>query len=200
MAIPKNPDPIVTFQQWFDEAKARQDDTFHEPTSVTLCTMGADGTPDGRITLLKGVDDRGFVIYTNLGSKKAQDLIAHPRATLVFYWMPLDKQVRVTGDVERVSDAEADAYFASRPKQSRIGAWASKQTQPLEGRFELEKRVAKYAAKYAFGTVPRPEFWSGFRVVPARIEFWQKQDFRLHERLEYHRNAHGGWNMQYLYP
>lgn len=200
MAIPRNPDPIDTFTQWFGEAQARQDDAFHEPTSVTLCTVGADGTPDGRITLLKGVDNRGFVIYTNLGSKKARDLIANPRATLVFYWMPLDRQVRVSGPVERVSDDEADTYFASRPRQSRIGAWASKQSEPLEGRFELEKRVAKFAAKYALGAVPRPEFWSGFRILPERIEFWQKEDFRLHERLEYRRETAGNWRMQYLYP
>lgn len=200
MPIPKNADPIVTFEQWFAEAKARQDDTFHEPTSVTLCTVGPDGTPDGRVTLLKGVDTRGFVIYTNLGSKKAQDLIANPRATLVFYWMPLDRQVRVTGAVERVSDEEADAYFASRPKQSQIGAWASKQSQPLEGRFELEKRVAKYAARYGLTKVPRPDFWSGFRIVPDRIEFWLKQDFRLHERLEYSRQPGGTWETRYLYP
>jgi pyridoxamine 5'-phosphate oxidase len=200
MSIPKNADPIATFTQWFAEAQARQDDAFHEPTSVTLCTVGADGAPDGRITLLKGVDDRGFVIYTNLGSKKAKDLTANPRAALVFYWMPLDRQVRVSGHVERVTDAEADAYFASRPKQSRIGAWASKQSQPLTGRLELEARVAKFAAKYALGAVPRPEFWSGFRIVPERIEFWQKQDYRLHERLEYRRDDAGHWTSQNLYP
>ena len=201
MAIPRNTDPLDTFAAWFEEAKAKQDDAiFHEPTAVTLCTVAPGGTPDARIVLLKGFDARGFVFYTNLSSRKARQLEANPRATLLFYWMPIDKQVRVTGVVERVSDAEADAYHASRPKQSQIGAWASKQSQPLEGRFELERRVAKFAAKYAVSKVPRPEFWSGYRVVPERIEFWLKQPFRLHERLEYTRNEAGGWDTRYLYP
>ncbi|MFP4503021.1 MAG: pyridoxamine 5'-phosphate oxidase [Candidatus Hydrogenedentota bacterium] len=201
MAIPRNRDPLATFAAWFEEALARQDETvFHEPTACTLCTTMPDGTPDGRIVLLKHFDERGFVVYTNLESPKAQQLDANPRATLVFYWMPLDKQVRVTGDVERVTEAEADAYHASRPKQSQIGAWASKQSQPLEGRFELERRVAQFAARYAVSKVPRPDFWSGYRIKPERIEFWLKQPYRLHERLEYRRSAEGEWETRYLYP
>lgn len=201
MAIPRNPDPLDTFAAWYEEAQSRQDETcFHEPTAVTLCTASPDGAPDGRIVLLKGFDARGFVFYTNLESPKARQLEANPRAALVFYWMPTDKQVRVSGPVERVTDAEADAYHASRPKQSQVGAWASKQSQPLEGRFELEKRVALFAAKYAVTKVPRPLFWSGFRLKPERIEFWLKQPYRLHERLEYTRNEAGGWDMRYLYP
>lgn len=197
MAIPANDDPIDLFGQWLSEAEACK--AIAEPTAMTLATADADGAPYARIVLLKQVDAQGFTFYTNLGSPKAAQLRANPQAALCFYWMPLDKQVRVRGRVEPVSDAEADAYFDSRPRDSRIGAWASKQSQPLHGRFELEKRVAKYAARYAIGHVPRPEFWSGFRVVPSSIEFWLKQPYRLHERRLYTR-AGDGWDQVGLYP
>lgn len=197
MAIPSSDDPIALFRTWLDDAT--QCKAIDEPTAMTLATADRDGSPYARIVLLKNVDDRGFTFYTNLGSAKVHQLHENPHAALCFYWMPLDRQVRVRGAVEPVSDEEADAYFDSRPRDSRIGAWASKQSQPLEGRFVLEKRVAKYAARYAIGRVPRPTFWSGFRVVPAAIEFWLKQPFRLHDRRLYTRTQHG-WDQVGLYP
>ncbi|HNR29606.1 MAG TPA: pyridoxamine 5'-phosphate oxidase [Candidatus Hydrogenedentes bacterium] len=198
MPIPFEDDPLVTFTAWFAEAQARTD-AIPEPTAATLATVDALGMPDARIVLVKAADARGFLFYTNLESPKARQLDALPHAALCFYWGPLDRQVRIRGRIERVSDAEADAYFASRPKESQIGAWASKQSQPLVGRFELEKRVAIFAAKYAIGKVPRPEFWSGYRLVPEAIEFWLKRPYRLHERLLYTRTD-DGWDKQYLYP
>ncbi len=197
MAIPSSDDPIPLFQRWLDEATQRKE--IDEPTAMTLATADRNGVPDARIVLLKNVDARGFTFYTNLGSPKVRDLTENPQAALCFHWMPLERQVRVQGMVEPVTDAEADAYFDSRPRESRIGAWASKQSHPLEGRFELEKRVAMYAAKYAIGHIPRPAFWSGYRVLPARIEFWLKQPFRLHERRVYTRTS-DGWDQHWLYP
>lgn len=198
MAIPLENDPLVTFRAWFDEAQARPD-AIPEPTAMTLATVDPSGTPDARIVLLKGFDARGFTFFTNLGSPKARQLENVPRAALCFYWMPLDKQVRIRGPVERADDAEADAYFASRPRESQIGAWASRQSEPLEGRFELEARVARFAAKFVFGNAPRPGFWGGYRVIPEQIEFWLKRPFRLHERLLYTRRG-DRWEKQYLYP
>lgn len=197
MAIPSSDDPIALFRQWLDDAAACK--AIAEPTAMTLATADTDGLPYARIVLLKHVDVRGFTFYTNLGSAKVHQLHENPQAALCFYWMPLDRQVRVRGSVEPVSDAEADAYFDSRPRDSRIGAWASKQSQPLVGRFELEKRVAKYAARYALGHIPRPSFWSGFRVIPQAIEFWLKQPFRLHDRRLYTKAAEG-WTQTGLYP
>ena len=166
---------------------------------MTLATADAQGRPSVRVVLLKAVDDRGFVFYTNLTSRKAQDLEVNPYAALCFHWMPVGRQVRVCGPVEKVSDAEADAYFASRPRQSQIAAWASKQSLPMEGRFELEKRVAKYAAKFAIGGLPRPPFWSGYRVIPESIEFWNVRPYRLHDRVLFTRTSNG-WQAQELYP
>jgi pyridoxamine 5'-phosphate oxidase len=151
------------------------------------------------MVLLKAVDDRGFVFYTNLGSRKGHQISENPNVALNFYWMPLGKQVRIEGIAEPVASEEADAYFASRDRQSQIGAYASKQSQPLEGYFELERRAAEFALKFGVGKVPRPEFWSGYRVVPSAIEFWMEKPFRLHERLVYTR-AKAGWTTQWLFP
>lgn len=197
MAIPEHEDPYALFGAWFEEA--RSSPAIADATAMTLATADAEGLPNARIVLLKGFDARGFSFYTNLTSLKGRELAARPHAALCFYWMPLDKQVRVRGGVEPVTPEEADAYFASRPRQSQIGAWASKQSQDYDGWLTLEKRVAKYVARFGLGTVPRPDFWSGFRVVPERIEFWLKGRFRLHERLEYRRED-GGWSRRWLYP
>lgn len=195
-AISTKDDPIELFTKWLGEAEKREP---NDPTAMTLATVGADGMPDARMVLLKSVDESGFVFYTNLGSTKASNLEKNPVAALVFHWKSLRKQVRIRGMVERVSDAEADEYFSSRPRDSRIGAWASKQSQPLEGMFELEARVAKFAVKFAVGDIPRPEFWSGFRVIPQKIEFWADRPFRLHERVVFEKN-NGEWSTKRIYP
>lgn len=197
MAIPLESDPYSLFNTWFNEAKACKE--IAEPDAMVLSTLDGDLLPDSRVVLLKDVTPEGFVFFTNLGSAKARELEAHPKAALNFHWMPLDKQVRVRGMVEPVTEAEADEYFASRPKQSQIGAWASKQSQPYTERLEFERRIAKYSAKYAIGKVPRPPFWSGFRVVPSYIEFWLKQPYRLHDRLRY-TLVEGAWHHDRLYP
>ncbi len=197
MAIKQEESPFVLFDNWY--AEAAQCDGIEDHTALTLATVDAQGAPDARQVLLKGHDERGFVFYTNMTSPKADQLRATPRAALCFYWMPLGKQVRIRGPVEETTEAEADAYFASRPRQSRLGAWASKQSQPIESSHALEKRIAKYVARYLFGPVPRPEFWSGFRVIPETIEFWLKQPYRLHDRVLYTR-AESGWDRKRLYP
>jgi pyridoxamine 5'-phosphate oxidase len=189
-------DPIAAFQDWLREAEANEPS---DPTAMALATVGEDGMPSARMVLLKGVDRDGFVFYTNLESRKGRQLLAHPKAALAFHWKSLARQVRVEGSVTIVSDAEADDYFASRPRESRIGAWASQQSRPLTGRFELERRVAEFGAKYAIGTIPRPPFWSGFRLHPLCIEFWSQGMFRLHDRLVYHRDG-AGWRTERLYP
>jgi pyridoxamine 5'-phosphate oxidase len=189
-------EPFRLFDTWFQEAKAKEP---NDPEAMTLATVGADGMPSVRMVLLKGVDPRGFVFYTNYESRKGQQLLAHPQAALCFHWKSLRRSVRVEGVAERTSPEEADAYFASRPRSSQIGAWASDQSRPLEGRFALEARVAKFTAKFAIGPVPRPPHWSGFRISPSRIEFWEDRPFRLHDRLVYTRDAEG-WATTRLYP
>ena len=178
-------DPYRLFDAWFADAKARE---INDPNAMAVATVDAGGLPNVRMVLLKGIDDadatnRGFVFYTNFESTKGGELGAHPKAALVFHWKSLERQVRVRGPVSVVTDDEADQYFASRPRLSQIGAWASAQSRPLEGRFALEAAVAKYTATYAIGAIPRPPYWSGFRVVPLEIEFWMSRPFRLHDRV-----------------
>ena len=189
-------DPYVLFAAWFAEAREKEP---NDPDAMALATVDPEGMPSLRMVLLKGYDEAGFVFYTNLESRKATQLGGTPKAALLFHWKSLRRQVRIEGPVSPVSDQEADAYFQSRPRQAQIGAWASDQSRPLEGRFELEKRVAKFAARYALGTVPRPPQWSGFRIRPELIEFWQDGAFRLHDRLVYHADA-GGWRTGRLFP
>lgn len=191
-----NNDPIALFNDWLSAAVEKEPDV---PTAMTLATADASGMPSARLVLLKGAVEDGFVFYTNTESAKAEDLAENPRAELVFHWKSMKRQVRVSGTVTPVSAAEADAYFATRPRGAQLGAWASDQSRPLEGMFELEKRVAKFAAKFAIGAVPRPPYWSGYRVEPSVIEFWQDKPFRLHERLLY-RLEQDGWQVQRLYP
>jgi pyridoxamine 5'-phosphate oxidase len=188
---------VARFQQWLADATKSE---INDPTAMSLATVDAHGMPSVRMVLLKHADDAGFVFYTNLGSQKAQELLANPQAALCFHWKNLQRQVRVQGRALAVSDAEADAYFASRARDSRIGAWASKQSQPMQGRFELEKRVAEKALRFNIGDIPRPEFWSGFRIVPSVIEFWEAKPFRLHDRKRYALQADGNWQGAALFP
>jgi pyridoxamine 5'-phosphate oxidase len=191
-------EPFQLFAAWLDQATASEP---RDPTAMTLATVDADGLPNARMVLLKGADTSGFVFYTNTTSQKGRELDTHPKAALVFHWKSLNKQVRVRGLAEKVTDAEADAYFDTRPKQAQIGAWASQQSAPLESRLAFEKAVALYAAKYALGTVPRPPQWSGYRIVPLVIEFWQDRPFRLHDRIEFKRaHANASWTKTRLYP
>ncbi len=191
-------DPIAAFAAWLAAAGEKEP---NDPNAMALATVDSDGLPDIRMVLLKGVDAAGFVFFTNSESAKGEELAVHPRAALCFHWKSLRRQVRVRGLVSRVSDSEADAYFATRPKDSQIGAWASKQSRPLEGRFALEKEVARFAAKYALATVPRPSHWVGYRLAPLAIEFWRDRPFRLHDRLLYHReNLDAAWRTVKLFP
>jgi pyridoxamine 5'-phosphate oxidase len=191
-------EPLRLFTGWLEDASASEP---RDPTAMTLATVDSDGMPNARMVLLKGVDERGFVFFTNIQSQKGRELDARPKAALVFHWKSLNRQVRVRGGVERVAAAEADAYFATRPKQAQIGAWASKQSSPLESRLAFEKAVALYAAKYAIGEVPRPPCWSGYRILPLVIEFWHDRPFRLHDRVEFRRDEQAGaWRKTRLYP
>ncbi len=189
-------DPFSLFADWLEEAKASEP---NDPNAMALATVDPDGLPDVRMVLLKGVDAAGFVFYTNYESAKGREILASRKAALCFHWKSLQRQVRVRGEVTPVTGAEADAYFASRARGSRIGAWASRQSRPLESRFALEKAVASYTAKYAVGEIPRPDYWSGFRIAPAQIEFWRAGTFRLHDRVVFKR-AGDGWEKTLLYP
>lgn len=191
-------EPLRLFAVWFEEAALAEE---AEANAMSVATVDTDGMPNVRMVLLKGFDERGFVFYSNQASQKGQELASTPKAALAFHWPAMKRQVRVRGTVERVSDAEADAYFASRARLSQIGAWASKQSSPLESRLAFEKAVATYTAKHAIGVIPRPPFWIGYRVVPLVIEFWQDRPFRLHDRIEFRREAVGGaWTKTRLYP
>lgn len=189
-------DPIDRFRAWMAEAEATEP---NDPNAMTLATATPDGVPSARMVLLKDADERGFVFYTNLGSRKAGELAANPHAALCFHWKTLRRQVRVEGTISSVDEAEADAYFASRARISQLGAWASKQSAPLDGRFELEARLAKVTARFHVGTVPRPPFWSGYRLSPDSIEFWEDRPFRLHFRHVFRRDG-TVWRVQELYP
>ena len=196
--IPEKPDPLALFGEWYEQAAKSEP---NDPSAMSVATVGPDGMPSVRMVLLKGYDTSGFVFYTNLESRKGEDLLARPKAALLFHWKSLRRQVRLEGLASQTTPQEADEYFATRPRGSQIGAWASDQSRPLESRFALEKRVAAAAAKHVIGEVPRPPNWSGFRVQPLLIEFWQDGAFRLHDRLEYRRPAPGEpWKTRTLYP
>ena len=190
------PDPIQQFQRWFDQAIAAE---LPEPNAMTLATATSKGMPSARIVLLKGLDERGFVFYTNYESRKGQELAENPQAALVFLWTLLERQVRIEGRVERVAAAETDAYFLSRPLASRLGAWASHQSSVIPDRMVLEQRFAELKASYADEQVPRPPHWGGYRVIPHQIEFWQGRTSRLHDRLRY-RLEQGNWLLERLAP
>jgi len=191
-------EPFQLFAEWLEEARSKEP---NDPTAMSVATVDADGLPNVRMTLLKDFDERGFMFYTNFESQKGTEILASRKAALGFHWKSLRRQVRIRGPVEVVTDEEADAYYKSRPRDSRIGAWASQQSRPLESRFALEKAVAKYAAKYAIGEVPRPPYWSGFRVKPLYIEFWKDGAFRLHDRMVFQRDGSDhAWNKTRLYP
>ncbi len=191
-------DPFDLFSQWMKEADKTE---VNDVNAMAVATVDGEGRPNVRVVLLKGVDRRGFVFYTNTQSAKGDELAAYPSAALNFHWKSVRRQVRVRGPVTAVSEAEADAYFASRAKDSQIGAWASSQSRPMEGRWVFEKEIAKYTVKYALSRVPRPPHWSGYRVSPLEIEFWRDRPFRLHDRLVYRREAPDKpWRTERLFP
>jgi pyridoxamine 5'-phosphate oxidase len=190
-------DPFARFREWMAEAEASEP---VDANAMTVATATPDGRPSARAILLKGVDARGFVFYTNKQSRKSADLAANQHVALLFHWKSLARQIRIEGVVEPVTDAEADAYYASRPRISRLGAWASDQSRPLDARLTLEQRLAEYEAKYPGEDIPRPPHWSGYRVLPDSFEFWQNMPFRLHDRTVYTRSADGSWAVGKLFP
>jgi len=189
-------DPFILFETWFAEAVKSEP---NDPNAMALATVDADGLPDVRMVLLKGHDRDGFVFYSHVDSAKGRELATHPKTALLFHWKSLRRQIRIRGPVTRTTDAEADEYFATRPKQAQIGAWASKQSHPLESRFAFEQAIAKVAAKHVIGTVPRPPGWGGFRIAPVQFEFWHDRPFRLHDRIVFDRNE-SAWTKTRLYP
>ena len=189
-------DPFAWFQRWMTEAEISEPS---DPNAMTVVTVGAGGQPSARTILLKGVDSRGFVFYTNTVSRKGHELADNPLISLLFYWKSLERQIRIEGSAESVTAAEADAYYATRPRISRLGAWASDQSRPLETRAELERRLAHFDEKYPGDIIPRPPHWSGYRVLPSRFEFWQNMDFRLHDRTIFDRAA-SGWTRGKFFP
>jgi len=189
-------EPLALFARWMEEARESEP---NDPNAMALATVDPDGLPNVRMVLLKGFDAAGFVFYTNYESAKGTELLASGKAALLFHWKSLRRQVRIRGPVEQVSDEEADEYFNSRARTSRLGAWASKQSRPLESRFALEKEVARYTAKYPVGAIPRPPYWSGFRLKPVAIEFWKDGAFRLHDRIRFEASGEG-WSKARLYP
>ncbi len=191
------PNPIAQFRIWFEEALAAD---LHEPNAMTLATATPDGKPSARVVLLKGFDERGFVFYTNYQGRKGREMERNPRAALVFYWGELERQVRIEGRVSRVAEEESDAYYASRPRGSRLGAWASEQSRPVESRAILESRLRALEAEYEGRNIPRPPFWGGYRVEPEAVEFWQGRENRLHDRIFYRRKGDGGWKIERLQP
>jgi pyridoxamine 5'-phosphate oxidase len=191
--------PLSRFKRLFAQAEAIDRSILPEPNAMSLATVGMNGSPSVRMVLMKGVDEEGFVFYTNLDGRKGRELRTRPAAAICFHWPPLEVQVRVEGTVTQVSDEEADEYFATRARTSQIGAWASIQSQPIEQADDLANRVAEYEAKFAGQEVPRPPFWSGFRLHPERIEFWKSKPGRLHERHLYTRSGES-WTMETLYP
>jgi pyridoxamine 5'-phosphate oxidase len=196
--IAAGPDPFALFQSWLKEAEESEP---NDPNAMALATADADGMPNVRMVLLKGADANGFVFYSNADSIKGAELKANPRAAINFHWKTLRKAVRAQGSIARVSDAEADAYFATRPKDSQIGAWASPQSRAMEGRFVFEKKLAEYGVRYALTKVPRPPYWTGWRIAPLRIEFWRDRPFRLHDRLVYLRaDPASAWRTERLFP
>jgi pyridoxamine 5'-phosphate oxidase len=191
-------EPFTLFAEWLREAGGTEP---NDPNAVALATVDSDGLPNVRMVLLKGFDHQGFVFYTNFESQKGQELLSHKKAAMCFHWKSLRRQVRLRGLVEIVTNQEADEYFRSRARGSRIGAWASKQSRPLESRFALEKSVAEYTARFAIGEIPRPDYWSGFRIRPLSIEFWHDRNFRLHDRVEFRREVpEGAWQKVRMYP
>ncbi|MEQ8481649.1 MAG: pyridoxamine 5'-phosphate oxidase [Hoeflea sp.] len=189
-------EPYRLFAAWLEEATASE---INDPNALALATVDSDGMPNVRMVLLKGFDERGFVFYTNFESRKGVEILGSMKAAMCFHWKSLRRQVRVRGPVEQVSDEEADEYYASRPRGSRIGTWASRQSRPLESRFALEKAVAEYTARHAIGDIPRPPHWSGFRILPQSVEFWHDRPYRLHDRVVFEQNGNA-WAKTRLYP
>lgn len=191
-------DPFALFESWMSEAIRHE---INDPNAMALATVDSGGLPNVRVVLLKQATPNGFVFYTNFESAKGHEILANPKASLCFHWKSLRRQIRIRGDIEVVDDTEADSYFASRPRGSRLGAWASQQSRPLESRFALEKAVAKYTAKHGMGKIPRPPYWSGFCLIPQEIEFWHDRPFRLHDRIVFSRkDPRSLWSKTRLYP